>query len=114
MITVHWDDDAQTIIRLDYSGNIDNWTEYRNAVQQGNEMALSKTGTVFFIHNPGKMKMPRNGNPVSEIRRAMQTVPPNVPVVVAVIENSFARSMVEAIVKVFSSTRLAESRQMVF
>jgi hypothetical protein len=99
MITVAWDNTEKTAIRLDYFEPIASWDEYRNAVKESFELAKSHNHPVHFIHNPQDAKMPA-GNPIAEIRRAINGTPPNTASVLMVVSNDFARRIMEVVIRI--------------
>jgi hypothetical protein len=94
MISVKWDDEPKTIIRVDYHPPIESWMEYDNAIDQSYELAKSVQRQVYIIHNAGKARMP-SGSPIPHVRRALFQSPPNI-IGIAVVEDAFASHMVSA------------------
>ncbi|MCA9912057.1 MAG: hypothetical protein KC496_01855 [Anaerolineae bacterium] len=99
MIKVYWENEDQSIIRLDYSEPIESWDEYTSAVKESFAMIRTKPHKVHMIHNPGNTQMP-GGNPFSIIGRLMDQLPANGGMIVMVIANPFARRMMDLLLKI--------------
>jgi hypothetical protein len=100
MIEVYWDNDEQTIIRLDYTDPIVDWDEYRSAVKKCYDMIEQISHIVNIIHNTGNAKMP-SGNPFKHLQHAMYNTPSNTGCITMVITNWFARRMTMIVLQTF-------------
>jgi hypothetical protein len=98
MINVYWNNPEESIIRLDYADPVASWDEYDNAVKQWHNMIRSKSGVVHTIHNPGSAKMP-SGNAFMHVRRAMNNTPRNSGLIVMVISDFFAKSVIDILLR---------------
>lgn len=99
MIKVYWDNEEQTVVRLDYYDPVESWEEYLDAVKESFGMIRTKAHKVHMIHNPGKTQMP-GGNPFSIIGNLMEQLPANGGMIVMVIANPFARRMMGLLLKI--------------
>lgn len=105
MITVYWNNPEENIIRLDYADPLTAWDEYNNAVKQWHEMIRSKSSVVHTIHNPGSAKMP-GGNAFMHVRRAMNNTPHNSGLIVIVVSDFFARSVIDILLRMTVNANL--------
>ncbi len=99
MIKVYWDNEEQTIVRLDYHDPVESWEEYLEAVKKGIVLMRTKSHKVHVIHNPGKTQMP-GGSPFTYLREALDLEPTNSGLMVMVISNVFARRMMSLMLKI--------------
>ncbi len=97
-ITVNWDDDQQTVIRLDYADPIKAWPEYVEAVRESYALASAKLYRVDIIHAAGRTRMPP-GSALPWLRRASKGIPQNIGLMVAIIDDPFARLIVPLVYK---------------
>ncbi|MEM9953429.1 MAG: hypothetical protein AAF846_17610 [Chloroflexota bacterium] len=103
MIQVYWDDDTQTIIRLDFSGKLRDWAEYHDAVTEAIELAEQVTHPCYLIFNANIVKMPQDlsTNPLSEMKRTVDRLPKHIKGVITVIENGIEKRLVDTAPKIF-------------
>lgn len=94
-ITLAWDDDAKSIIRIDYHG-VWQWTDFDQAIDESIGMAASTSQQVAIIINTLDGTRTPNGNSFSHMRRAMRLSPPNLTltVTVGVRKGSFLKSAI--------------------
>jgi phosphotransferase system IIB component len=101
MITVSWDNDEKTRIRVDYNDPVRSWDEYNAAVKEAADMIRSQEQTVHVIHNPGKTQMPP-GNALMHVRRAIEQQPSNTGLTIMIISNPFARRILEVMIRLMA------------
>jgi hypothetical protein len=111
MITVHWDNAEETIVRLDYADLIQGWEEYRAAVRQSYDLVRSKTHTVHLIHVTGSTKMPR-GNALVHIRHAVTTAPTNTGFTFGIVSDMFAKSILELVMRLIAGHKFRFARSL--
>jgi hypothetical protein len=104
-INVAWDDQAHTIIRLDYHEPVLSWAEYDAAVDKSYALAYAVGYPLAIIHNTGNVSMPP-GSAFPHVQRAMRQVPENVLVTVTIVENAFARALLPFIIRPMIGTQL--------
>jgi RecA-family ATPase len=99
MIRVYWDMRGEwAFLRLDYADPVKTWDEYHAAIQQAWEMARNHDGDVVLIHHPGKTSMPQ-GNAIGHMQRGLQDHPENIVAVFVIVNNAFARRMMELLLR---------------
>src|SRR5207248_5936002 len=94
-ITPVWTDPEKTVLQLNYEEPILSWDEYDVAVDHSWEMAGAAQHPISVIHNTGTAAMPK-GPAIQHLRRAARTRPANVKMLITIIHNPFARSIVSA------------------
>jgi hypothetical protein len=97
-ISVIWDNDEQTIIRLDYDEPVLSWSEYDSAVDESYQLVRKVTHPVDIIHNAGKVNMPK-GSAFPHLQRAIRLQPANVKKIISVVSNLFARALLPIIIQ---------------
>lgn len=110
-IIVNWDNPQQNIIRLDYVEPVLSWDEYDKAVDAAYELADGIDAMVDIIHNTGKVNMP-SGSAFPHIQRALRIAPPNVGVTVAIVDNTFVRSLLPIILGSLTGNKIQFARSL--
>jgi hypothetical protein len=81
------------VIHVQYEQRVDSWDEYY-LVNAAVNRAVRDSGpptTIYVIHTPGKVPMPK-GNPLPHLQRVARLLPAHV-VTYTVVENYFANMM---------------------
>ncbi|MEO8613187.1 MAG: hypothetical protein ABI690_35175 [Chloroflexota bacterium] len=94
-INVRWDDEAKTIVRLDFIAPV-SWETFQDAMDRAAKLAESVNYRVDVLSIPGVVPMPP-GSPVPQVQRAFKKLPRNVGVVVMLTSNAFARTIVSTV-----------------
>ena len=94
-ITVLWDDEAKTVLRLDFQLPV-SWKDLEVAGDEIVVLAKASDYRIDMIINAGETPMPP-GSPVPHLKRLFKVLPSNIGLVVNVVTNLFARAMVSAI-----------------
>jgi hypothetical protein len=94
-IDVRWDDEAKTIVRLDFIAPV-SWDMFQDAIDRAAKLAESVNYRVDVLSIPGEVPMPP-GSPVPQVQRAFKKLPRNVGFVVMLTSNAFARTIVSTV-----------------
>jgi len=102
-ITVAWEDEQQTIIRLTYEGVWEN-EEFRNSSYQSMVMMRSVNHPVYVINDFTKSEMPPLGV-LWQARSTNQMRPSNWGGGVAITSDSVIRSLIDVFIHVYMLSR---------
>src|SRR5689334_1377736 len=102
-INVRWDDEAKTIVRLDFVSPV-TWEVFQDAIDRAARLAESVDYRVDVLSIPGEVPMPP-GSPVPQVQRAFKTLPRNVNLVVMLTSNAFANTIVSTIAGMYIGKR---------
>jgi hypothetical protein len=101
---------GEDILHIRYGTRVSSWDEYIQC-NQAACAAVRTTGRtcpIYIIHTPGRVQMPK-GNPLPQMRAVFQFLPPNV-IVYAVVDNAFARLMMDILLKWYFDMGIDASR----
>jgi hypothetical protein len=91
-ITVAWDNESKSVLRLDFEGRWD-WPDYNTAIDEAYAIIKQTNDTVHLISNmPQDMALPQ-GLPLRHLRRAHKLMPANVGQFLVVGGNWAAQTM---------------------
>jgi hypothetical protein len=102
-IDVRWDDEAKTIVRLDFVSPV-SWEVFQDAMDRAAKLAESVDYRVDVLSIPGEVPMPP-GSPVPQVQRAFKKLPRNVGLVIMLTSNAFARTIVSTVGSMYIGKR---------
>jgi hypothetical protein len=93
----YWDDAAQTIIRMDYTGSW-TWEEFFQAADEARRLANSVPHRVDYISDLSQGRTPLAGSPLSNGKSVMRRLAPNSGIV-ATVTSSFTAALLNVFKK---------------
>lgn len=97
-ITVSWDDETQTIIRLDYT-NPWNWTDFQNALMQINTMAEQIEGRFDIINDINQTDVPDGA--MGPFKRTLRYGSDDAGLIVIANASTYGKSIVSTFQKIY-------------
>ncbi len=104
-ITVTWDNDEKTIIRMGFETTM-SWEEYDAGIVQIAEMARTVDQSVFILIDAPNTAMPRGGNAFQHLRHALDVVPPNVKFFIGYANNLFSQAVIGSFIRLTVGKRV--------
>ncbi len=104
-ITVAWDNDEKTIIKICLTNPVLSWEEQDAAMLQVSEMACTVTHAVYVLVDGGSAAMPP-GNALQHLRHSLESIPPNVKTLVGCADNPFVMTVIGTLARLMGSKRL--------
>jgi hypothetical protein len=103
-VTVRWDNEDHTVLRLDFEAPW-TWAEQQQAIDQAKPMAESVSWTVDIIcdlHNGPEFPL---GFPMKYLRRTAEMVPNNAGITIVVGASPLVQSLLLATMQVFANVK---------
>jgi hypothetical protein len=108
-ITVSWDNEQKTAIRLDFSGQW-SWEEYDDAVDMAYFMVADIGHKVDVITNLARDASVPTDELLGHFQRAFRQMPSNVGLTITSGGNSFSRKVFSSFQRTLVAASLAEAR----
>ncbi len=95
-IAVHWKNQDQTVLQLDYAGPSLSWADYDAALEKSFRMIREVAHPVTVIHNAGRVTLPK-GSVFQHLRRSVENAPGNVDKMLNVFQHPFTRGVASVV-----------------
>jgi len=108
-ITITWDNEDRTILRLDFAG-MWSWEEYDEAVDSAYIMIAQSGHKVDIITNLSRDTILPTDESLRHFQRALRQMPSNVGLTVTSGGNSFSRKVFSSFQRTLAAGSLGEAR----